>query len=123
MKKLVLLAISASVLVASQFTMASQLRWLNYSPVSFFNDKDWEMARATARNALDNTADGETVNWDNPESKNGGSMTLVSTSNDGGSNCRTMKIHNYSRNGMTGTAVYDFCKNTENEWKVVPKGE
>ena len=123
MKKLVFLALTASVLLASHALMASQLRWLNYSPVSYFTDKDWEIAKATARNVLDNSADGETVSWDNPDSKNHGSMTLVSTSNGDGKNCRNMKIENFSGNGMSGSAVYEFCKNAEGKWKVIPKGE
>ena len=123
MKKLIFLALTASVLVASQSLMAFQLRWLNFSPVSYFTDKDWEIAKETARNALDNTADGETVSWDNPDSKNRGSMTPVSTSNVDGKSCRAMKIENHSRNGMSGSGVYDFCKDAENKWRIAPKSE
>ena len=42
------------VLVGS--SVATDLRWLNYSPVRFFTDQDWDLAVAAGRRALGKAA-------------------------------------------------------------------
>ncbi len=123
MKKLVFLAIAVSIFVVSQSVSASNLRWLENSPSSKFTDKDWEIAKASANRALNHLANDEIMVWENPESKNHGRLTPLLTFDNNGKKCRTLKIENFSANGLSGRANYDFCKNDEGLWKVLSKSK
>jgi len=122
MKKTKIQALVALALITlfSQVAYSSQLRWLNYSPVRYFTDADWDIAKTAARNALNDGKDGVTVNWDNPESKNHGSLTPLSTNLKNGTTCRHLKIENHA-NGLSGMAVYEFCKKPDGKWGAVSK--
>ncbi len=117
-----LLTISAIVCVTvfSQYAYSSQLRWLTYSPVRYFTDQDWEIAKSTARTALNEGKDGVTSFWENPESKNHGALTPLSTTMKDGTTCRNLKIENHA-NGSSGMATYEFCKKPDGTWGVVQK--
>jgi surface antigen len=100
----------------SQTVLAStELRWLNYSPVRFFTDKDWDLAKNAAREALNNTKDGQTVEWQNPASDNRGSLTPVSTTIKDGRTCRDLAIKNYA-NKLEGGGTYEFCQKPDGKW-------
>lgn len=97
---------------------ATNLQWLNYSPVRFFTDQDWQLAKAAARNALDNAKDGETVEWKNAKSGNFGSLTPIATESKDGTTCRMLKIANHARD-LDGTSVYEFCQRSGGRWAAV----
>ena len=123
MKKLVLLTIAVSVIAVSQSISASNLRWLENTPSSKFTDEDWKLAKASASRALNHMANDETLIWENPETKNHGRLTPLLTFENNGKTCRTLKIENFSANGLSGRSNYDFCKNDEGLWKVLSKGK
>ena len=98
-----------------QPAVANELRWLNYSPVRYFTDQDWEMAKSAARQALNDAKDGETVEWKNPKSQNYGSLTPLSSTNKKGTTCRELKIVNHA-NHLDGSSVYEFCQKPDGKW-------
>ncbi len=108
----------AAVLVAgSSFqTMASNLKWLEYSPTSYFTEKDWDMAKATAKPLLDNGKAGESASWNNEKTRNGGKFTLVKTREHNGQTCNVLRIENHAKT-MQGSAEYEFCKQSDGTWK------
>lgn len=99
---------------------ASNLRWLDYSPSRYFTNQDWDIAKAAARNALDNTENGVTVEWENPESKNHGKLTPLNSSEKNGTTCRDLKIENFA-NTISASNVYEFCKRPDGTWKANDK--
>ena len=101
-------------------TYALNWQFLKYSPISFFNDEDWRLLRETGLDALNNQADGITVSWENPQTQNSGTITLVKTYEKEGSTCRQAKLFNKG-GGQTGTSVFDFCRNADETWQVAPK--
>jgi surface antigen len=104
---------------------AADLRWLQYSPSRFFTEKDWELAKSAARQALNEAKDRETVTWANPDTKSHGSLTPTSTNHKNGTKCRSLKIENHAKNISSG-AVYRFCQQKDGKWKadsVVPEGK
>jgi surface antigen len=104
--------------LVSQATLASaNLRWLDYSPVRHFTDKDWDMARAAAKEALENSADGMAVEWKNPDSGAHGSMTPLTTRQLDGRTCRDLKIRNHAAR-LEGGGTYEFCQQPDGEWAV-----
>ena len=65
------------------------LRWLQYSPVGFFTDQDWNFLKDSAK-------DGETIEWSNPASNRHGSVTPLSTRQSSDRTCRDLKIVNHA---------------------------
>lgn len=107
--------------LVAQPLLASNLRWLNYSPVRFFTDHDWAIATAAGRQALNETKDGETVSWENPKSGNFGSLTPLGTATKNGETCRQLRIVNNAK-GMMGSSVYEFCQKQDGKWGAVEGG-
>ena len=98
-------AVVASITVFSQYAKSANLRFLDYSPARYFTDKDWEMGKVKAREALDNGEDGVTVSWDNPDSKNSGQYTPMDTTTVDGKACRSLRIEHGAYNGLQGYVV------------------
>lgn len=96
---------------------SSELRWLNDSPVRFFTDKDWELSNAARDRALEDSADGETVEWSNEESGSYGSVTPLSRVERDGLTCREAQIVNHAR-GRDGTSRFEFCQDADGRWGV-----
>ncbi|MCW8928929.1 MAG: RT0821/Lpp0805 family surface protein [Gammaproteobacteria bacterium] len=97
---------------------AVNMQFLKYSPVSDFTPEDFEMLQTTGKKALTDNKDGMTSEWKNPESKNSGSITPISSSTIDGMNCRKVKIINQAEN-KSGSAVFTFCQLPGNEWKIL----
>jgi surface antigen len=95
----------------------SGLLWLHDSPVRYFNDADWEMARETVRAALNEAADGETREWSNEKTGHHGSATPKSTSDETGVTCRDLQIRNHA-NRMDGGGVFPFCRQPDGKWQL-----
>jgi surface antigen len=98
--------------------VATDLRWLNHSPVRFFSAADWDLAREAARRALNKAQDGETVAWTNPDSSHHGSVTPLSTTARDGATCRELKIANHAKR-LHGSSVYLFCRQPDGRWAAV----
>ena len=100
---------------------AYNLRWLNYSPVRFFTDQDWELATEAGRKALNEAADGETVSWENTATGASGTLSPLSTSSGEAGKCRRLRISN-NANGVSSGAVYEFCQRPDGTWGAVEGG-
>ena len=90
---------------------------LEYSPARYFTDDDWEIARKTARQVLDEGKTGEEVSWENPESKNSGSLVPSREFERDGRTCRKLRITNRARE-LQGRATYTFCRQDDGSWKA-----
>ncbi|MGV6825540.1 MAG: RT0821/Lpp0805 family surface protein [bacterium] len=91
--------------------------WLQDAPVQSFTDQDWELFRQTARNAVDTLPDGESSSWENPDSRNGGSVTVLKTLEETDQHCRMIEIINRT-NGNTGTSRSTVCRQADGSWKT-----
>ncbi len=103
--------------VALPASASSELRWLNDSPVRFFTDKDWALSNAARDQALERSADGETVEWSNEESGSHGSVTPLSRVERNGKTCREAQIINHAK-GRDGTSRFEFCRGSDGRWGV-----
>lgn len=110
-------AAAAAAIFASATATAQGYRWLDTSPVRFFTDEDWEMLRATAREALDNGADGTEVSWKNADTDVSGTIMVMNTYEENGLRCRKTKFLNHAR-GLTGGGIYRLCKVADGKWKI-----
>jgi hypothetical protein len=92
-------------------------RWLKYSPVESFTQQDWELLRGAARTALNEGKDGDTVNWDNPESGNAGYAQVLTTERGNGGTCRMLQLFNES-GGTQGSTRLRLCQMEDGTWRV-----
>jgi len=105
-------------LLAFGSAQGANFRWLEFSPVRYFTDGDWEMMTTTADRALNNGKDGEAFDWSNPESGSSGSLTPIGKAKSRkGSDCRKLKISNHAK-GLSNTSTQILCKQPDGEWKV-----
>jgi surface antigen len=120
--KNMLVKLSAGLLVCLIALPASavNMRWLQYSPTSYFTDEDWRLAREAAKEALNETPIGTTVSWENKESGASGSSTPVKAVEKDGMPCRYLKIMN-SANETSGESVQYFCQQKDGKWKAAPR--
>ena len=91
--------------------------WMSDTPLAHFTEKDMEVLRTTAREALDNSSDGTRVAWENPETGISGSVTLIKTTDRDGYTCRKVKFINNAKN-LTNTLVHRLCKQADGTWKI-----
>jgi surface antigen len=113
-----LLAAALATLPAAA-SAAGQFGWLRASPLSVFTEVDWEMLRKNARGTLDESPDGTTSSWENPDTGHSGSVTVLSTYEEDGRRCRKAKFTNEAR-GMTGIQTHRLCKVADGTWKIAP---
>ena len=112
--------VAAALALALTSAPAHSVNWrfLDYSPVRFFNDADWALFKLTGRELLEEARDGETRTWENPDSGNQGAMKAINTyKNDVGLKCRQLKIRNTSNRGLTGEATVHVCKHPTGKWE------
>jgi surface antigen len=112
-------AVGLSILIflAAQSAHSTNLQWLKYSPVRYFNDKDWALAKSTAQEALTSADDNKLLTWNNPATGNSGSIVATETTTHNGQTCRKLQISNKAKN-LEGKAVYLFCLQADGEWKI-----
>ena len=107
-------------LTAPAMASGLNMRWLQYSPVSYFTDEDWRLARAAAKEALNEAELGKAVTWENTESGAQGSSTPLKAIKKDGMPCRYLKIYN-NANETSGESVHLFCKIADGSWKAAPR--
>lgn len=112
---LILLLASAALPLAGQ---ASNMRFLEFSPSAFFNDKDWELLRTTANDLLDKGKDGQSATWKNDENGHNGKLTVLETFAEFGTTCRRMKVFSDAVQ-VSATRIVNMCRNKEGLWKVL----
>jgi surface antigen len=89
---------------------------LKNTPAEQFEEEDLRLFLDAGRTALNETPDGQTVSWENPETKAAGSITIIKTRIRDELTCKQVKLHN-SAKGRVGNQVLDLCKDTNGKWK------
>ena len=97
--------------------------WMSGAAANDFEDSDWEILKATARDSLDNASDGEQVNWRNEATGNKGAMKAIMSFRHGGKDCRRMAFLNVSNKGQRGVANYNLCRQDDGSWGFVADSE
>ena len=112
------LILAIAVAAAPAFALASNMRFLEFSPSAFFTEKDWDMVRDAATDLLDNRADGDSVSWKNEENGYNGKLTILDTYAEFGTTCRRMKVFSDAIE-VSATRIVNMCKNKKGEWKIL----
>jgi surface antigen len=105
MKKITAL-FGISLLLTVPIVMAQNINFLTRGPVAHMNDADKAILREAVADALNNRADGESVEWTNPDTDHGGTIMLVDTHEDYGTTCRSIRTRSRAA-GRTGGGIHE----------------
>jgi surface antigen len=97
--------------------VAGNVMFLKDSAISRMSEADVELMDATARSALEDTADGESQRWENTETGATGVVTPVATFEQDGTLCRRLELLNEAK-GITGRSAFVFCRQPDGSWKI-----
>jgi surface antigen len=115
MRSILLLAVAA-VLIAGQ-AGAVNLRFLNDTPASRFDEEDARLFQAALDKALNNSASDAPVGWSNAKTGGQGTITPVKAYQAGGRKCRDVRIAN-SHSGLKAEGLYKFCQAANGRWSL-----
>jgi surface antigen len=99
---------------------ASNLSFLNDTPVSYMRQPDIDSIKLAVRHALDTKADGESVQWNNADTGNrirlDATITLGDTTNRGASTCRSVTVVLRGK-GQSMNLHPLFCRADDARWR------
>jgi surface antigen len=111
------LALAAAVLCSATAGAFNTL-FMRDTPMSAMSDEEFAVMESTFYDALDNAADGDTVEWGDAAGANG-LITPGKRFEMNGLDCREAAYHNRA-GGFEGKGTMRFCKDTDGAWKIVP---
>jgi surface antigen len=107
-------------LAASFSVSAGNWNFLEFGPVNYFSERDFEIFQQTVNDALEHARDSEVRRWSNPDSGAFGSVKLLSSYKSESTPCRRAEISNNVKKS-SGVSRFDFCKQPDGEWKIAPR--
>jgi surface antigen len=103
--------------LAATAAHAINLQFLSQTPYAQFPPADKKTMKATILRALDETADGATLDWKNEASGASGSISPQRSFERDGRNCRELRIQNTFRT-RTGEGLHTFCRDSAGKWQL-----
>lgn len=100
-------------------TQAQNIGFLIRGPVADLSPEEQDMLREAFARALNEAADSETVEWENPESGHAGRIEVLDTHEDYGTTCRTVRTWT-TAGGREGGGIYRLCKADDGSWRFAP---
>jgi surface antigen len=120
-RALIGLAVGAMLLVATCGAQASNLGFLNDTPLSYMKQGDIDSVKQAVDDALNQKQDGETVNWLNEGTGNSvkidAVITLEQTMKDGDRTCRSTGVV-LSAKGQSMNLRPVFCRQGSGAWRL-----
>lgn len=101
------------------FVSAQNINFLHRGPIAQMDDADKAILREAVADALNNQPDGATVEWKNPGTDSGGTITLVDTHEDYGTTCRSIRTRSRAA-GRSGGGNYRLCRAEDDTWQFAP---
>lgn len=93
--------------------------FLRSLPVGWLTDEDQQILWSTLMQALDDESDGASVDWSNPNTGNGGTLTVLDTHPDYDTTCRSVRMENYTRE-REGRGNTRLCLADDGNWRFAP---
>ncbi|MCW8933706.1 MAG: hypothetical protein OQK98_03185 [Gammaproteobacteria bacterium] len=116
-KRLLLLSLMCVVLLFSARINAANMGFMKYAVITDFTQADIELLQKEYQKVLSNNKPGDTHNWSNKETNNGGQITVIKQYKNNKHPCKRLKFKNHSRQ-QSGVTYFNFCL-TESQWKIV----
>lgn len=109
----------AAWLIASP-AIAFNTMFMRDSAISNMTDAEFELMTSTVYQALDDAADGDSVEWGDPAAAHGTVKPLAPFDYQG-YHCRAARLNNYA-GGDHAVSTLEFCRNAAGEWKILTRG-
>lgn len=119
MKRIPTLCGIAFLALTMPIASAQNINFLHRGPIAHMDDTDKAILREAVGDALNNHADGETVEWKNPGTGHSGTITLIDTHEDFGTTCRSVRTRSQAA-GRSGGGNYRLCKGADGTWQFAP---
>jgi surface antigen len=108
------------VALATASPPAMALNWvplLKNSPAERFDDEDLHLFLNTARKAVSEASDNQTMSWENPNTKHRGDFTILKTFRKDGRACKQVQTRTEA-DGRKATSVVDACQ-VDGKWRLI----
>jgi surface antigen len=122
MRALPILILAGLVAAAPAAQATNIMPLLKDTPAELFTVKDYELFDAALKKALDEVRLDGVAQWNNPETRAGGSVTVVREYQRSGDDCKRLRIDNHA-NSRKGSSTFDFCRQADGRWVLAPMGE
>jgi surface antigen len=110
--------LAASLSAHASHALAQNLLFLNDAPIQAMTPADLDLLKQSMYRALDETHDGDSLNWENPSTGARGTITPTASWQDQGQPCRTLQFDNRAK-GRSGRSSFSFCKQNGGPWMIV----
>ncbi|MEM5370811.1 hypothetical protein V4C53_32885 [Paraburkholderia azotifigens] len=115
------IGVVATLATGTASAVASNLDFLNDTPMSYINNSDIESIKRALADALNTNADGEMRRWMNDGTGNSiqisGMLTPESTIREGSRTCRHVLVVLVAK-GQSMDFHPDFCRSPQEEWTL-----
>jgi surface antigen len=112
------LLLAAALAAASSCALAQNwVGLLKNSPAERFDDEDLRIFMDTARKALAEGKDNETLSWENPKTRARGDITVLRRFEWKKHPCREVKVHNEAQ-GRKGDNNFQLCQ-VDGKWRLL----
>ena len=113
-----------AVALAASSSLALGQNWvglLKGGPAERFDEEDLRLFRDTARQALSDGKDNETLSWENPKTRARGDITVVRRFEWKSHPCKELKIHNEAQ-GRKGDTDFRLCQ-VDGKWRLLSQSQ
>ena len=117
MKAWLIIILGAVCMAANPAAAQNWIGMLKNTPAERFDEEDLRIFMDTARKALNETPDNQTLNWENPKTRARGDVTVLRSFESKGLPCKDLQVHNEVP-GRKGGAKFSMCK-VEDKWRLV----
>lgn len=119
-----ILFVAGLAMLVTPSIQASNLRFLNYTPITYLKDKDNASLHQAAGEVLDHKKDGESVSWNNQGLGNAtqihAEISASNTSKTDDKVCRDLNIVLHAK-GQDQALTLPICKAKNEKWELVKK--
>jgi surface antigen len=109
------------VLVATPAIAQNWVGLLKNGPAERFDEDDLRMFMDTARKALAEGKDNQTLSWENPKTRARGDITVLRSFQWKEHPCKEVKIHNEAQ-GRKGDTSFGMCQ-VDGKWRLLSSSQ
>ncbi len=109
-----------AVMLAAASSAALAQNWvglLKNSPAERFDEEDLRIFLDAGRKALAESADNQTLSWDNPKTGARGDITVLRSFEWKTRGCKELRVHNQA-DGRKGTSTLNLCS-VDGKWRLL----
>lgn len=118
-KRFPILALTGLLIVVPAASAMNLIPLLQNTPAELFTEQDYALFDGALRKALDELQTGGVAQWENPQTRAAGSVTVAQEYERAGSPCKRLRVENRA-NHRVGLTTFDFCRQADGRWVLAP---